>query len=185
VIRLIIMCTYVGRSATAQLDAILPVYEEVYAEPPYREGPREVGDFLDRFDQQTRQPGFRLVTATSGHAVIGFAFGYLLSPDTQWWSGLRQSLPSAVTVETGRRTFTIIELAVRAPFRRRGIGTALHTALLHQLAAERITLAVRPEPEADPARSAYAAWGYYKVAQTEPWHGAPIYDVMIMDLTPP
>jgi ribosomal protein S18 acetylase RimI-like enzyme len=182
---LITIRTYEGRSATTQLDAILPVHEEVYAEPPYREGPREVGGFLDHFDQQTRQPGFRLVTATSGHTVIGFAFGYLLSPDTQWWTGLQQPLPSAVTTETGHRTFTIIELAVRAPYRRRGIGAALHTALLDQLTAERVTLAVRPEPETAPARSAYTAWGYRKVAQTKPWHGAPIYDVMIMDITPP
>jgi hypothetical protein len=44
--------------------------------------------------------------------------------------------------------------------------------------------AVTPATPA-PARSAYATWGYRKVAQTGPWHGAPSYDVMIMDITPP
>jgi hypothetical protein len=42
----------------------------------------------------------------------------------------------------------INELAVRAPFRRTGIGTRLHTALLHGLTAKRVTLTVRPEPAA-------------------------------------
>jgi hypothetical protein len=32
--------SYHGPQTAAQLDAILPVYEQVYAEPPYYEGPR-------------------------------------------------------------------------------------------------------------------------------------------------
>ncbi len=57
--------------------------------------------------------------------------------------------------ETRYRTFVINELAVRGPFRRSGVGTRLHAGLLHGLTSERVTLTVRPEPEADPARRAY------------------------------
>lgn len=171
--------TYEGPQAAAQLDAILPLYEQVYAEPPYFEGPREVAEFLDRFGQQTSAPGFRLVTATSDSDIVGFTFGYLLMSNTQWWSGLLQSLPAGVTTETGHRTFVVIELAVCAPFRRRGIAAKLHAALLEGLVAERISLTVRPD--AAPAQSTYASWGYRKIGQVQPWRGAPIYDAMVLN----
>lgn len=173
---------YEQPQAAEQLDAILPVYEEVYAEPPYCEGPREVTEFLDRLDHQLNRPGFRLVVAAADTAVIGFSFGFLLPADTQWWAEELEPLPREFTRETGQRTFAIIELAVRAPFRRRGIATRLHATLIDGLTAERVTLAVRPEPEAAPARAAYAAWGYHKVGQAQPWDGAPVYDTMMLDL---
>jgi ribosomal protein S18 acetylase RimI-like enzyme len=174
--------SYQGARAVAQLDAILPVYEQVYAEPPYFEGPQDVAEFLDHFGQQARRPGFRLVTAQSGGEVIGFAFGYLLPANTQWWAGLQKPLAAEFTSETGNRTFAIIELAVRAPYRRLGVGTRLHAALLDRLTAERVTLTVRPEPQVAPARRAYAAWGYRKVGEIRPWEGAPLYNSMVLDL---
>lgn len=168
--------------AAKQFDAILPVYEEVYAEPPYCEGPREVAEFLDRLDDQLNRPGFRLAIAAADAAVIGFSFGFLLPADTHWWTDELKPLPDEFTHENGQRTFAIIELAVRARFRRRGVGSRLHATLSDRLTAERITLAVRPEPEAAPARAAYVAWGYRKVGQAQPWYGAPIYDTMMLDL---
>jgi hypothetical protein len=60
-----------------------------------------VAEFLDHFDQQTSRPGFRLTTAETGGTVIGFAFGYLLPPNTQWWTGLQKPLPADFTTETG------------------------------------------------------------------------------------
>jgi GNAT superfamily N-acetyltransferase len=141
-----------------------------------------VAEFLDHFGQQARRPGFRLVTAESGGEVIGFAYGYPLPPDTRWWTGLQQPLSADFTAETGHRTFVIIELAVQAPFRRRGIAARLHAALLHGLTVERVTLTVRPEPEAASARTAYATWGYRKVGQIRPWDGAPLYDSMMLNL---
>lgn len=172
-----------GEQAAAQLDAILPVYEEVYAEPPYNEGPRDVADFIDRFRVQARRPGVRAATArTDGGALVGFGFGYLLGADTTWWDGALEPLPEQFTRETGDRTLVIIELAVRRPWRRRGVAARLHTALLDGLTIERITLTMRPDPEAEPAQRAYAAWGYRRVARTQPWDDAPIYDLMVRDL---
>ncbi|MGH3328757.1 MAG: GNAT family N-acetyltransferase [Streptomycetales bacterium] len=151
-----------GEGAGTQLDAILPAYEEVYVEPPYREGPREVSEFVERFKRQAKRPGFRVVLARDGAEVVGFTFGYRLPRDTLWWDGLLPPLPETFTRETGERTFVIIELAVRKPWRRRGIAARLHAKLLDGVAVERVTLTMRPEPEAAPAQAAYAAWGYRK-----------------------
>lgn len=171
--------------AGRRLTAFLPAYEEVYAEPPYREGPSDVAEFMEHYQAHARRPGMRLVLARGAGQVVGFAYGYLLAADTRWWRNLQDAkLPETCTREDGRRTFVIIELAVRKPWRRRGIAAGLHARLLEGVDAQRVTLTVRPEPEAAPARSAYAAWGYRKVGVSRPWGGAPIYDCMVRDLPP-
>lgn len=172
-----------GRQAAGLLDEALPVYEEVYAEPPYLEGPRDVAEFLERFGRQSERHGFRMVIARDGDGTpAGFAFGYLLPADTAWWDSALAPLPADFTVEDGTRTFVIIELAVRAPWRRHGIARRLHAALLDGQTAQRATLTVRPEPEAAPARAAYAAWGYRTIGRSQPWPDAPVYDCLVLNL---
>jgi GNAT superfamily N-acetyltransferase len=171
-----------GSQAAEQLDAFLSAYEEVYVEPPYCEGPRDVAEFIERFHQQVKRPGFRLVVARDAGEVVGFAFGFRLPPDTGWWEGLLQSLPEEFTRETGERTFAVIELAVRKLWRRQGVARRLHAELLDGLDVERVTLTMRPEPEAAPAQLAYASWGYVKVGQSQPWDEAPVYDAMVLNL---
>ncbi|MGJ5833525.1 GNAT family N-acetyltransferase [Streptomyces ossamyceticus] len=174
---------YEGQEAEDQLDTFLATYEEVYADPPYCEGPRDVAEFIDRYRQQIRtRPGFRLVLARDGGDVVGFTYGYRLPADTGWWGNLLEPLPPESTRETGERTFAVLELAVRKPWRRRGIAAGLHEQLLEGLAVERVTLTMRPEPEAAPAQSAYASWGYRKVGKSHPWEDAPVYDCMVLDL---
>jgi GNAT superfamily N-acetyltransferase len=171
-----------GAEAASLLDEILPAYEEVYAEPPYNEGPRDVADFIERFQRQAERPGFRLSAARAGGELLGFAFGYLLPADTKWWDAALTPLPADFTAETGTRTFVIIELAVRAPWRRQGVAGNLHAALVGGLAVERVTLTMRPEPEAAPAQAAYERWGYRTVGQSQPWDEAPVYNSMVLDL---
>lgn len=114
--------------------------------------------------------------------MVGFGYGYRLPAGTGWWGNLLEPMPEDFTCETGERTFAIIELAVRKAWRRQGIAAGLHARLLGGLRVDRVTLTVRPEPEAAPARSAYQAWGYRKVGRSHPWEEAPVYDAMVLDL---
>ncbi|MDG4857063.1 GNAT family N-acetyltransferase [Streptomyces sp. T-3] len=172
-----------GKDAAAQLDALLPAYEEIYSEPPYREGPREVAEFIESFAHQVAsRPGFRLVLAHDGDQVVGFTYGYFLPASSTWWRGLLAPQPEEFTNEDGHRTFAIIELAVRKSYRRRGIAHRMHTALLAGVTAERVALNVRPEPEAAPAQHAYAHWGYQLVGDTRPWDEAPLYQSLLLPL---
>ncbi|MYS82686.1 GNAT family N-acetyltransferase [Embleya scabrispora] len=173
---------YEGREAAGQLDTFLPAYEEVYAEPPYCEGPSDVAQFIDHYLLHTQRPGMRLVIARDGDEVIGFTYGYFLPRNTGWWTNVEQVLAEDFTREDGNRTWVILELAVREAWRRRGIAAALHAALLDGLHVERVTLTVRPEPEAAPAQSAYASWGYRTVGLSQPWDGAPVYSAMVLEL---
>jgi GNAT superfamily N-acetyltransferase len=173
---------YEGQEAAGQLDTFLPAYEEVYVEPPYSEGPSDVAQFIDHYLFHAQRPGMRLVIARDGEDVIGFTYGYLLPRNTRWWTNVDPVLADDFTHEDGNRTWVILELAVREKWRRRGIAAALHAALLDGLDVERVTLTVRPEPEALPAQSAYASWGYRTVGRSHPWEDAPFYNAMILEL---
>lgn len=171
---------YGADTSAGQLSTIGELYAEIYAESPYDEGPAEVEDFTSNWSQQVDQHNFRLVVARRADEPIGFAFGYQLGARTKWWKNILTPLPDEITVEHPGRTFAIIEIAVRRPYRQRGAGRLLHTHLIAGLSEERITLAVRPEAPAP--QHAYRSWGYQTVGQTQPFPAGPIYDMMIKQL---
>lgn len=174
-----------GQDAARRLDAFLAAYKEVYAEPPYNEGLRDVAEFIDHYQAHTQRPGMRLILATEGSNVVGFSYGYYLAPESRWWKNLQDvTLPDTETWEDGRRTFVILELAVRKAWRRQGIAETLHSHLLEGVSAQRATLTVRPEPEAAPARAAYRTWGYHCVGISHPWEDTPLYQCMLRELHP-
>lgn len=162
------------------LAAFLPAYVEAYREPPYCEGLADVAGFAAGWPNRVAAPGFRVAVARDGERVVGFTFGHELVEETAWWEGALSPL-DVDTVEWPGRTFAVLELAVLASHRRRGVASALHRRLLDGVKVERVTLLVRPEPGAAPARAAYAAWGYRKVGQIRPYADAPVYDVMVLD----
>ncbi|MCQ4213313.1 GNAT family N-acetyltransferase [Streptomyces longispororuber] len=171
-----------GLECAAQLDVVLPMYKEIWVEPPYCEGVKEIADFVDRFAQEVRLPRSRLVVARCGDLPIGYAFGYPLPPDTGWWKAMDEEMPAEFAAETGQRTLAIVELAVRAAYRRQGVAAQLHTRLLEGLDVERVTLAMRPEPEAAPAHAAYAAWGYRHIGHWRPTDDEPVSLIMLLTL---
>jgi GNAT superfamily N-acetyltransferase len=171
-----------GEAARALLDELSEVFVEVYAEPPYYSGEEDLRIFQKRFAGQTRQQGFSLVTARSDGTLVGFIFGYTLSPTTQWWSDPLTPVAPSITQERPGRTFAVIEMVVRSPWRRRGVGRGMHDLLLKDRREERATLTVLPAAEA--AQAAYARWGWHKVTQTiNPLPGDPVYDLLLKPLS--
>ncbi|ANS66069.1 acetyltransferase [Streptomyces lincolnensis] len=174
-----------GLECAAQLDLVLPMYKEIWVEPPYCEGVKEIADFVDRFAQEVRLPRARLVVARYGGLPVGYAFGYPLPPETGWWKAMGEETTAEFAAENGKRTLGIVELAVRAPWRRKGVAARLHAHLLEGLGVERVTLAMRPEPEAAPAHAAYAAWGYRQVGSWHPADDEPASHIMLLTLPVP
>ncbi|MFD4658953.1 GNAT family N-acetyltransferase [Kitasatospora sp. NPDC058444] len=163
-------------AAARALDEMAPLYRQVFAEPPYLEGPDDLAGFLEGYESFRTMPGFRLVLARSGAALVGFAFGVLLQSDSRWWHGL--GLTKDFTHEDGHRTFVIREIAVVPERRRRGLGRKLHAAVLAGADVERVTLAVRPEAQA--AMKMYEALGYRGLGDKPPAEeGAPAYRYMV------
>uniref|UniRef100_A0AAU3GN45 GNAT family N-acetyltransferase n=1 Tax=Streptomyces sp. NBC_01401 TaxID=2903854 RepID=A0AAU3GN45_9ACTN len=169
-----------GLECAVQLDVVLPMYKEIWADPPYCEGVKEIADFVDRFAQEVRVPRARLVVARYGDLPVGYAFGYPLAPDTGWWKAMDEEMAAEFAAETGERTLGIVELAVRVGWRRQGVAAQMHARLLEGLGIERVTLAMRPDPEAAPAHAAYAAWGYRQVGHWQPAENEPVSHIMLL-----
>lgn len=170
-----------GEQVLADLNELRELYLDVYADPPYEWGTEHADLFIERFKGQAAADGFSLVEARHGSELVGVAFGVTLQPTTPWWQNLLESLPEAITTERPGRTFAVVELLVRVPWRRRHIAETLHDLLLSDRPEERATLTVLPA--AIPAQLAYEKWGWHSVAQKRnPLPGSPVFDVMVKDL---
>ncbi|MFD0474389.1 GNAT family N-acetyltransferase [Nonomuraea thailandensis] len=89
-------------------------------------------------------------------------------------------MPDDLRREDGHRTFGLMELAVRGPWRGQGIARRLHETLLDGLGAERVMLNVHPGSKAP---AAYRAWGYRKIGEARPLGtGTDLRHVMLLDL---
>jgi hypothetical protein len=173
-----------GHQAAADFGELRALYSEVYAEPPYEWGEEHAALFAQRFEVQRRQEGFALVEARDGTDLAGFAFGVTLQPTTPWWNNLTTTLPPEVTAERPGRTFALVEMLVRAPWRRRHVAQGLHDLLLQDRSEERATLTVLPA--AAPAQAAYRKWGWRRVGQKRnPLPGSPLFDVLVKQLEQP
>ncbi|MGE7389329.1 GNAT family N-acetyltransferase [Streptomyces sp. NPDC004126] len=168
-----------GTAAAKAEDAFRLVYAEAFAEPPYGETEADVAVAFRRFRSQARNSTFAgaLATTVDGEPV-GMAYGIRLGPQAVWWDQLTEPVPEDMRREDGRRTFGLMELAVRAAWRRQGLAHRLHDALIGTTDAERALLNVHPDNKA--AVAAYRAWGYQKVGDAHPWPGAPLHYVMLL-----
>jgi GNAT superfamily N-acetyltransferase len=168
-----------GAEATGQAADLQALHTEVYASPPFRLT-EETSGFARRFRVQSRQPGFVLAEARRGGFLLGFAAGLPLRPSTSWWRDLTAPLPDEVTAEYPGRTFALVDLVVRASWRRQGIGQTLHDLVLAGRPEERATLTVLPA--ATSAQTALLEWGWRKVARTRESPGGSVSDVLLRSL---
>ncbi|MFE9215985.1 GNAT family N-acetyltransferase [Streptomyces lavendulae] len=167
-----------GPAAALAEGAFRLVYAEAFAGPPYAETEADVSAAFRRFRTWTRKSTFRGVLAvTDDGEPVGMAYGYALGPQAGWWDQLTERVSEDMRREDGRRTFGLMEMAVRAAWRRQGVARRLHEALLTAVDAERVLLNVHPDSRE--AVAAYRSWGYRKVGDAHPWPGAPLYDVML------
>lgn len=132
-----------GTQAAAHVDELQALHAEVYANPLYAHHD-DAALFADRFRVQRRQPGFVLAEARHGGYLVGYAAGMPLRPSTSWWRDLTTQLPGEVTAEYLGRTFALVDLLVRASWRRQGIAATLHDLILSNRPEERATLIVLP-----------------------------------------
>lgn len=110
------------------------------------------------WDRHRSRSGFRLVTAYELGELIGFAWGYTGEPGQYWSDLILDRLGAAVAPWVGGH-FEFVELAVRPDGQGRGIGGALHDALLSDLPHERALLGTVDDP-VSPAVRLYRRRGW-------------------------
>jgi hypothetical protein len=98
---------------------------------PYSKIRADVDANFLRFRSQVRKATFRSAFSRAADGEpVGIAYGYALSPRTGWWNRLTTPVTEDMCREGGQRTFGLIELAVRRPWRRLGLAWRLHQAVL-------------------------------------------------------
>lgn len=134
----------------------------------------DLGDYRARMDHLLTRPGFEAVTAHQGGELAAFVYGAPLATGSRWWDGLDPEPPAGFTAENGRRTFAVIDLAVRPSYRRQGLARRLLDELLAGRPEERATLATAPHERE--VQAMYRRWGWRHAGrtpggegETEPW----------------
>src|SRR4051794_34487946 len=103
-------------AAVTHLDEFAELYEQVYAEPPYGGGPKYSRDaFVSRTKDQLTRPGFTLITARTAGSLIGFTFGFEMTPGG-WWAN---ATPPPAEIWRASK-FAVIELLVAVVHRGEG-----------------------------------------------------------------
>ncbi|MGH2732091.1 MAG: GNAT family N-acetyltransferase [Actinomycetota bacterium] len=147
--------------ASAAAVELRAVYAEVFSLPPYNEGPEMADELLGRLAEESKLPGFSLVAVYESGRLLGFAYGYTM-PAGKWWNGTDRPVPEGVKAAD---KFAVMEWAVVADRRGKGIGRRLLGELLAGRRERYATLTVNPAAD---ARAIYERWGWRQVALTRP-----------------
>jgi GNAT superfamily N-acetyltransferase len=166
--------------AARRLDAIADLYDQAYADPPYRGEPLfSRARFLERTGRQRTNPGFTLITADADDVLAGFAFGFTFAAG-RWWGGTTTPPPPDALVAAPK--FAVIELVVGKPWRGRGLARRMIDQLLRDRPEPYAILLAEPDA---PARRIYARWGWQHVADVRPADDAPPMHALSLPLGGP
>lgn len=172
------MLTYTTRTGLASgplFDAITGLYEIVYAEPPYVEGPEQVARFREALLAEAVRPGFTLVTAEDDGQTVAAAYGWTMPAGT-WWSRTATQPPTRVR-DTDK--FALMEWMVHPARRGEGIGVGVMQRILAGRPERYATLAADPRSH---ARRLYERSGWRQVGGSAlPW--GPRMDLLVLNLT--
>jgi ribosomal protein S18 acetylase RimI-like enzyme len=141
------------------LAAAADAYLDVFSQPPYGETEPDREAFVDRVRRYAERDGFRLVLATDGDTVTGFALAVIAHSGDWYRDRVAEQLePAEIAEWLGESCLELVHLGVRPAYARRGIGRRVHDATLADCAAPTAILTVDPAAEA--ARHLYARQGW-------------------------
>src|SRR5207248_11309031 len=72
--------------AVARIGHLREVYAAVFSLPPYNEAPEMADKFVGWNHEESGHAGLDLVAALDDDRLVGFAYGYTMTPG-DWWQG--------------------------------------------------------------------------------------------------
>lgn len=126
-------------------DSIARVYGAAFAESPYCRTEADVRAFRRSFATHIDQLGFCFVGAFNAVSGVlkGFAYGRTASPGQWWHDVVLGPLTAAGLDDWLVDSLNLVEFAVTPAEQGRGIGSALHDALLDGVPHRRAVLSTR------------------------------------------
>ena len=164
-----------GPHALAVIEQLCDLYAEVYAEPPYNEGPQHVATFADHFTDEVTRPGFSLVTATDHDVLAGAVHGWTMKAG-RWFRNPLAEPPAEIK---NAPKFAVIEWMVRKRYRGTGVGRQLLDRVLDNRPERYAILTSNPDSA---ARRIYDRLGWRFMSATRPSDLLPSMDVLVRDL---
>ena len=148
-----------GSEAIRLLPELVDVYRSAFTVPPYNEDEGAVARFRgEQLPRHAEREGFRCVVAREDEQTLGFAYGYT-GRRGQWWTDyVAERVPQELADEWLDGHFEFVELAVDPDHHGRGLGGALHDALLAGLPHTRALLSTWRDEV--PARRLYLTRGW-------------------------
>jgi GNAT superfamily N-acetyltransferase len=150
-----------GAQARHLADDLRELYAEVYAEPPYHEGPEHVAKFADLFSQDLQRAGFSLASAVDDGRLVGAAYGWTMASG-EWVRDATNEPPDHIRSSP---KFVIREWIVRRSHRGGGIGQRLLDLVLTERPEPYAILSANPDA---PARSIYERLGWRHCGFSKP-----------------
>jgi ribosomal protein S18 acetylase RimI-like enzyme len=162
---------------------LVAVYLAAFAPPPYAKTPAAAERFAGVFERHAGRAGFRLAAAREGGRLAGFGYGYDGEPGQWWHDTVADALGPALAERWLRGCFELVELAVLPADQGRGIGAALHDALLAGLPNPTAALSTIAEETAGLRLYRRRGWQVLHPALRFPGVADP-YTIMGLDLGP-
>ncbi|MPZ68637.1 MAG: GNAT family N-acetyltransferase [Actinobacteria bacterium] len=150
---------------TARIRAeLVKVYREAWSTTKYALTRHQIRDFASVFDMHLGRDDFRAVTARDDPdgPMLGFAYGYTSAPGGWWRETVIDGLPKEATEVWFADSYEFVELAVIESARGRGLGGALHDALLEGI--ERKTSVLSTQCGNAAALALYRARGWTTIS---------------------
>ena len=158
-----------GEQALDRSAEIWPVYERVFGD---RANERDWRDAA--FERHCGRRRFRLDAAfadasgdVSDGRLVGFAYGYVGDRGQYWPDRVAAALGDDIATAWVGGHFEFVELAVVEDMRRRGVGRALHDALMTDPLVDRALLSTDDDPQS-PAALLYRSRGWERLTLLEP-----------------
>ncbi|MEV1289569.1 GNAT family N-acetyltransferase [Micromonospora sp. NPDC049679] len=152
-----------GPQAGDVIPDLVDLYANVYAEPPYQEGPEQVRRFADKLPAELDNPGFTLTRALEADRLVGAAYGWTM-PAGRWFSRAEHDPPPEIK-EAAK--LAVMEWIVHPAYRGQGIGRGLIRLLLADRTEPWAVLASDPRSD---ARGMYERAGWQQCGRSVlPW----------------
>ncbi|MET9558529.1 GNAT family N-acetyltransferase [Streptomyces sp. NPDC006645] len=167
---------YSHEDASDVREMLLDMHDAVYdgGEDRFHERER----FAWFVDHWSGKATWSCVAGFEDGVPTGFAYGAVFGPGG-WWKGSRR--PPSVAPES--TAFALSELMVMERWRKTGVSTLLHEALVDGRDDDVATLLVdRTHPR---VRALYESWGYETVGEQQPFEDSPVYSIMVKRLRLP
>jgi GNAT superfamily N-acetyltransferase len=135
------------------------VYLSAFGAPGYDEDAAAAERFgNEQLPLHSERDGFKLVAARADDRIVGFAFGFT-GQRGQWWSDrLVETAPAEIVEEWVGGHFEFVELAVEVEWQGRGVGSALHDALMTNLRHEKALLSTYADDRTAPRLYRRKGW---------------------------